>query len=188
MQTNMIIPTSYILFCMSILYSHAAQVYKYDVPIISIRAGNAWTINGNFNLIHQINLDEYEAFTNNISSLVEKHIPPSENKDVINYHLLQINQKLSQLRAVKTRSTRSINWIGSAWKWLAGNPDAADWDEILRSQNKIITNNNEQYKVNSQLMITTRYIIKKTNELVVKMNHINSGKEANRIGQEAMRC
>lgn len=48
-----------LLVSRGILMLHAAQIYHYDVPIVSIRAGNAWIINGNFKLVHVINIAEY---------------------------------------------------------------------------------------------------------------------------------
>ena len=62
-----------------------------------------------------------------------------------------MQERLNELINVNKRLTRSIDWIGSAWKWIAGNPDAADWNNILKSQEDVIENNNEQYKINKEL-------------------------------------
>lgn len=175
----------FLLILATLIYStvNAAHVYRYDAPIVTIRAGNAWTINGNFKLIHTINLSEYTTIANNITTLVEQHMPPSQNKDVLKYHLIQIQQRISELQGIRNRNRRSINWIGSAWKWVAGSPDATDWDTILGSQNALISNNNELYKINSQLLDTTNEVVLKTNQLISRMNEISSGKEAERIEQ-----
>lgn len=177
---------SLLVVCSGIFMLHAAQIYHYDVPIVSIRAGNAWIINGNFKLVHVINITQYVSITENISALVEKRMPPSGNKDIINYHLTQTKERLRELGQTKTRNRRSIDWIGSAWKWVAGNPDAADWNSMLKSQNSIIDNNNEQYKINTQLLNTTRIVVEKTNELIKRFNEINNGREAEQIGQQTL--
>lgn len=168
---------------MLIATANSARIYRYDAPLVTIRAGNAWTISGNFKLIHVIKLDEYAAIADNITDLVEKHMPPSQNKDIIKYHLAQVQERILELRSVKAKTKRSINWIGSAWKWIAGSPDATDWNTVLESQNAIIANNNEQYKINAQLLDTTNEVVHKANELIARMNEISNGKEAERIGQ-----
>ncbi|KAI8117681.1 hypothetical protein CVS40_10492 [Lucilia cuprina] len=53
-----------------------------------------------------------------------------------------------------TRHKRSIDWVSSAWKWIAGNPDATDWNTILESHQKLIENNEQQYVVNKDLFST----------------------------------
>lgn len=60
---------------------------------------------------------------------------------------------------------RSINWIGSAWKWLAGNPDATDWDQILSKTHELTINGDKQYKINE-------YIIKSNNGILDGYNRI----------------
>ena len=67
-----------------------------------------------------------------------------------------------------------INWIGSAWKWIAGSADAIDWGLILKSQKEIIiTNNNNQYIINDQILNITRSSIDKVNEIVMYINEIS---------------
>lgn len=172
------------MVCLGVMTLHAVQIYRCDVPIITVRAGNAWTIDGNFKLVHVINLDEYTTVAKNVTVLVEKHIPPGRTKEIIIYHLKQVQNRLIELGSIQSRSRRSVDWIGLAWKWVAGNPDATDWSSILHSQNAIITNNNEQYKINAQLLNTTNEVVHRTNELINKMNQITNGKEADRIGQD----
>ena len=65
----------------------------------------------------------------------------------------------------------------------AGNPDAADWDDILKSQNSVIKNINEQYKINSQFVNATAEVTRRLNELVIRMNEISSNKETEEIGR-----
>lgn len=168
---------------MSICTLYAFQIYRYDTPIVTINVGNAWTINGNFKFVHIINLDEYATITENVTKKIEKHIHPGQTKQIIDYHLAQIQERLFELKSVERRPRRSIDWIGSAWKWIAGSPDASDWNSILKSQNAIISNNNDQYKINAQLLKTTNEVVRKTNEIILRMNEISSGKEAERIEQ-----
>ncbi|KAI8116187.1 Retrovirus-related Env polyprotein from transposon gypsy [Lucilia cuprina] len=134
-------------------------------------------LTAHFKLIHVIDLQKYIEMTADISSTVQKHIPPSRNKEFILHHMLQIQERLSELTNEKRRTRKSIDWIGSAWKWVAGNPDATDWNTILKSQESIIANNNEQYKINKELHQTTNQAVEKINELIVRLNNITSGKD-----------
>lgn len=92
-------------------------------------------------------------------------------KPQLEHQTKQIQQLIRRLKRVHLKNRRSINWIGSAWKWIAGSPDATDWDTIIKSQNELISNNNEQYKVNSKLMETTNEMLQQYNKII---SHIDS--------------
>ncbi|GBP00110.1 Retrovirus-related Env polyprotein from transposon gypsy [Eumeta japonica] len=160
-----------------IAFVNSLQIYQYKTSLVSLKVGNGWIVDGNFKLIHVINLEEYQEMASNISSLILKTVPPSKNKEFILHHMSQMRERLDELTNVKRRSQRSINWIGSAWKWVAGNPDATDWNSILKSQENIIVNNNEQYKINKELQRTTNQAVRKINEIISRINNITSGKD-----------
>ncbi|XP_075157990.1 dopamine D2-like receptor [Haematobia irritans] len=102
------------------------------------------------------------------------------------HHLSQTNERLEELRSVKKRAPRSIHWIGSAWKWVAGNPDASDWNSMPMSQNNIIHNNNEQFKINSNLEQGMDRIVRKIDEVVARINNVTNGKDLDRIERITM--
>lgn len=162
---------------------NGAQIYQYETPLVSLKVGRGWIVNGNFKLVHIINLDEYVTVTVNISSLVRNQFPPSRNKEFILHHLTQIQDRLGELMNTKRRAPRSIDWIGSAWKWVAGSPDAADWNKILMSQENIIANNNEQYKINIGLQQATDQLARKINEVIARLNNVTSGRDYSLIEQ-----
>lgn len=41
-----------------------------------------------------------------------------------------------------------MNFIGSAWKWIAGNPDHEDYEIITNKMNNVLKNNNQQVIIN----------------------------------------
>lgn len=147
----------------------AVQIVQYNSSLVSLKDGNGWILEGNFRLIHVINLEKYMEVTTNTSYLIERHIPSSNNRGLILYHLHKIREWLGELTHGNRRQARSINWIGSAWKWLAGNPDASDWDDILRSQCDIVTNNDEQYKLHRDLQQKSDQAIQKVNEMIERL-------------------
>ena len=106
----MIFPLTNFLICHThIIAPCAITIFRYDTSVVTLRAGNAWTINRNMKLIHVNNLSE-----------------PSQNKHAISYYLAQVQERLVELRGIKNIKKISIDWTSSAWKWVAGNLDATD--------------------------------------------------------------
>lgn len=147
------------------------QIFKYTVPLISIKEGKAWIVNGNFNLVHMINLDGFERQLAEVSNTIEKNMKDGDGKQLIDFHLAQVTDRIRSLKREPHRKPRSIDWIGSAWKWVAGNPDAADWDKIVGSQQQIVANNNHQYKINDKLFNVVGDIATKINRIIDKENN-----------------
>ena len=96
-----------------ILTPRAVQIFRYNTPIVTLRPGNDWTINGNIKLIHVINLEDYTTIANNVTMMMQKYLSPSRKKDVINYYLAQVQERLIELKGIKNTKKRSID---SAWK------------------------------------------------------------------------
>lgn len=120
-------------------------------------------------------MKRYEEIVNEISAIVQHQIrPDSILKPQLDHQLLQIQGLLGRLGIHTPRGKRSINWIGSAWKWLAGNPDATDWDKIFTNENKIIENSNEQYKINNKLTETVNKLIADYNTIAKHLEHNNT--------------
>lgn len=134
--------------------------------MVTIKEGPGWIIDGHFKLVHLIRLDEFEDLLNKMTLAVQAVIKQPEKKIVARHHLTQLHERIDMLKGKMHRRQRSINWIGSAWKWLAGNPDAADWDEVLKNENNIIENNNHQYKINERILRITKDITQRINQVI----------------------
>lgn len=158
------------------------QAFSYDTPIVTIQEGSGWIINGYFKLIHIINMEKYSEMVDQLTLVANQ----DDNQQVLSHMIQQMNDHLAELRGTQTRRTRSIDWIGSAWKWLAGNPDASDWNKILDSQDDVIRNSNHQYQINSQVFELTRNITKKINELVLRSNNVSAKYDMEKLHQEAL--
>lgn len=52
---------------------------------------------------------------------------------------------------IPRRHVRSLDFLGSALKFIAGNPDHDDYELLLTKQHFLIENNNKQNKINSVL-------------------------------------
>lgn len=133
--------------------------------MISINTGQAKLQTGNFKIIHTIDIDEYENVTSGILDLISTdgckghHLFP-----YISYELGQIQNLIENLKPRKSK--RSLNFIGSAWKWIAGTPDHDDFITIKQKTNNVLENNNKQVIINN--LLTERL-----NNLTIISNEIN---------------
>ena len=65
----------------------------------------------------------------------------------------------------KPKNKRAINWIGTAWKWVAGTPDYHDMEIIESQMRRVLVNNNRQVIINSQFSDKINQTVKSFNEL-----------------------
>lgn len=121
-----------------------------------------------------IDLDRYRELVKEIAATVKSTMRDPQRAQTVDFRLHQISNRLSSLGGKSTRVLRSSDWIGSAWKWVAGSPDAADWNRILSSENEIIENNNHQYKINGKLFSKMEAVLLKVNRIIDEFkNHID---------------
>lgn len=156
--------------------AHGFTVLQYDVPLVSIDDGKGFISDGNFKLIHMINISQFEDLIGTFKDSLNL-LPTNNYRTIIQYHINVTSERLDLLKGKTTRRRRSINWIGSAFKWIAGTPDADDWEHIMQKTSELKENNNGQYKINAELFSRTNDIIKEVNSLIEYSK--NSVKELN---------
>ena len=133
---------------------------------------------GHYKIIHQIKLYEYEYLLSNITKIAKDYVAFNKNveKELIFPHVQflidKINNKILNLKVKKPKNKRSINWIGSAWKWVAGSPDHQDMEIIENHINNTLINNNKQVIINLQFSNELNQIIKTFNNLIKKGGNI----------------
>lgn len=151
-----------------------------------MRHGSGWIIDGNFKLIHAIDLSYYTTTLNELFKTADENIHDPDSRAIALYNINLIEKLLKELQGHGPRHPRAINWLGSAWKWLAGSPDADDWDKLLSSHNQILTNNNLQYKINSNLFKATEEALSKVSLALTTSNKIDEEIEAERFIQNIL--
>lgn len=92
----------------------------------------------------------------------------------LSHELIQLQNHLDR---IKPRVKRSINFIGSAWKWIAGNPDHDDFEIIEQKMNNVLQSNNRQIVIN-------KLSLEKINDLANATNKIVKVLELNEITHE----
>lgn len=141
--------------------------------IIALKTGRARVKNGNYKIIHDINLEKYEDAIEEVNT--ELQTPFIKNHTL--YHLLdfELTQVTTQLKKLKHKNRRSLDFLGSAWKWIAGSPDHEDFITIKEKINNVLTNNNRQTVVNdlfqSRLNQLDEYLNKLNNKVESKENN-----------------
>ena len=118
----------------------AFHIFEYRSPLVAIKNGEGWIINGHLSFVHVIQLGKLEQMLDTTSRFINSRPDEEKHKGMANYLIKKAYDRINTIKGV-TRTKRSIDWIGSAWKWIAGNPDASDWNLILDSQEKLIQNN-----------------------------------------------
>lgn len=120
-------------------------------------------------------MDEYDKIVDDIRPIIRHEISKTSILfPQLEHELTEINNILDQLRTKNaTKYKRSINWIGSAWKWVAGNPDATDWDQIMSQTHTLTENSDKQYKINEYLIKTGNTILNGYNRITDEINKDN---------------
>lgn len=97
-------------------------------------------------------------------------------RDLLKQQHDEISHILRTLEIPK-RHARSIDFIGSALKFVAGTPDHDDYKFLLTQQNFLIENNNRQTKINSVLQNRINEITNQINKIRFLLGKQVSGSE-----------
>lgn len=131
---------------------------------------------GNLKLIHIIEINQYQKFVSETTAIMQEHVPKSNPfSPLINHELTQIQDIIDNIKI--HRSKRSLNFIGSAWKWIAGNPDHDDVVMMENKMNDVLENNNHQVLINKEYSDRINKITNVTNEI---LNYIKKDKSFER--------
>lgn len=150
-----------------------ASVHVHDLtnnPLAIIPMGNAKIKTGYVRVVHPIDLIQIGNTIAKINDDIQRN--PFNNPL---YELIQIkNQKLYEtflkLKPFVTKQKRSIEIIGTVWKWIAGNPDAEDLRLINSSINSLIIQNNRQILINEAIDKRIQEITDITNQVLTIEN------------------
>lgn len=150
----------------------AADVFKYEAPLVPLQEGTVWRVNGHFKLAHAIDLRRFESLVQEARREAVQLTDPRIAALVAHY-LEESQEGLSRLMGTR-RARRSLDWIGSAWKWIAGSPDASDWDAILHAQESIVKSADQQVRINAGLFDASRHdSLRQLNEVAARVNAID---------------
>ncbi|KAH8333222.1 hypothetical protein KR067_005406 [Drosophila pandora] len=148
----------------TLLYKPAARIYKYDAPVVPLQQGGVWRINGMFKLVHVIDISRMMQLVDETSrdaaTLTDQRI-----NTITRHYLEQAAEGMNRVMRPTSRRARAVNWLGSAWKWIAGSPDAEDWNAVLNSEKMITENINQQIRINARLFDASHKSIQELNDV-----------------------
>lgn len=156
-----------------VICSAEIQIFDYTHSnMVAVNTGTATIQSGTFRIIHVIEISKYGE----VLKQIKEHISQYINRTHILFPYLSreitlIKDNLHRLE-IKHRNPRSINAIGTAWKWIAGNPDHDDFQILKDTMNKILRNENNQVIINKLTSEKIEELRTATNEIVklVKSN------------------
>ncbi|XP_041776420.1 uncharacterized protein LOC121595976 [Anopheles merus] len=119
-------------------------------PLAIVPLGQAKIRIGYLRTIHPIDLTELEEIISRVFENSTNSTGKSPLQSLINLKLEKLNATISKIRPRRLR-TKRWNSIGTAWKWIAGSPDAEDLTIINTTLNSLILQNNEQLLINNGL-------------------------------------
>lgn len=131
--------------------------------------------NGTFKVVHTIDLGQYKDLIEDLESTLNMNITYGNTlSPFLIQQILDIKGTLRRLSPSNVK--RSIDFIGSAWKWIAGTPDKHDFEILAQKMTNLIENNNRQMLINQLTTKRMQEISDITNE-IVKVKKENSNVE-----------
>lgn len=155
--------SSRILICLFGISSSKILDYT-SAHIIPIIQGNVAIYNDYIYLVHTTNTSDFELMLNQSIDMLPRFPPTSMYKDILKQQHDEISHILRTIQ-IPRRHARAIDFLGSALKFVAGNPDHDDYKMLLTKQNFLIENNNKQNKINSVLQARINEITDQLNVL-----------------------
>lgn len=149
-------------------YSHADYIPIHDGDIIIWKDYNY--------LKHSTNLTLYDTIIDETNKLMDI-FPKTHMKKILHNNIDQIETLLSTLRT-HHRQARSLNFLGTTLKIIAGTPDFDDFQGIKFHQNQLIESHNRQTEINTKINQQMQKITTAINSLISanKLNEIDSEK------------
>ena len=118
-----------------------------DLPLLTLMTGKCRIQTGNINVIHPINITEIETTGNLLTNVVYQKTN-NYLSQIAKHKIKELYSNLVEIRPRDHRGRRSLEPIGAVWKWIGGSQDATDLRIINQTMNELISNNNQQYRIN----------------------------------------
>ncbi|XP_037928897.1 uncharacterized protein LOC119663357, partial [Teleopsis dalmanni] len=167
--------------------------FKDNYSILPLQLGPARTIENYYNLIHIVNLEEYKSNINSIKNLLNKF----ENRDLLTSSLYvtkiklrELENKLITLTPIKRSRRGLINGLGTTIKFITGNMDSQDADNINKQIENIRSNINIFNSTITNQHWINLHMVQRFNDIALHINReqkiIESflDKTANKIKEE----
>lgn len=115
-------------------------------------------------LRHSSNLTEFDVIADETEKLIEL-FPQSHMRKLLDADIDHIRSLLSVVQ-IHHRMARSLDFLGSALKVIAGTPDASDFEKVRWSESQLIDASNKQIVINSETQEKINKLTDAVNEII----------------------
>lgn len=139
-------------------------------PILVVKEHDCKIQTGVIKIIHPIDLIGLENTMNMLISVNYNKL--TENNSLAEIAKFKIRKLYTNFYQVVPRHHRSRRWntLGTAWKWIAGSPDAQDLRIINSTMNDLIEQNNNQIQINNQINQRMQKLTNAINSITERVN------------------
>ncbi|XP_049306041.1 retrovirus-related Env polyprotein from transposon gypsy isoform X2 [Bactrocera dorsalis] len=128
---------------------------------------------GTYRIIHMTNITEYSTILRELNRNFIRNIPANNPLyPFITDEISSINITINNILP-KYKNKRSLDYVGSAWKWIAGNPDHDDLVAINSKFKEVIENNNQQLIINKNILERINNITEISNSIIKSLGSSN---------------
>nr|XP_029713358.1 uncharacterized protein LOC109622773 [Aedes albopictus] len=142
-------------------------------PVLLMKLGNCGIQTGTTIIVHPINLTNIEENIHNFHMITKNLDPKIPISELVIRRSRNLLDTFYQIKPLRSRRVRRYDAIGTAFKWIAGTPDADDLKLINGTLNELINNNNQQIQINTKINERIQDITRTVNEIIQKNDVIN---------------
>lgn len=139
-------------------------------PVLLTQYRDCKVQTGLIKIVHPINITILETNVNLINKIARKLDGSLPISQLVIRKSRELHSNLLQIKPIERKRKKRWDALGSAWKWLAGNPDADDLRIINKTTNELIQENNHQIKVNQMITDRIEDISNTVNQLIAQQN------------------
>lgn len=164
------LPTTYYILCLlPTLYANQLVIQNlHQSPFLLMKENDCKIQIGTTKIIHPIDLGVIEETANMLTNAFYKKLTTiNPIEEVIKYKIKKLYSSIQGLKPLQHHRQKRWDVLGTAWKWIAGSPDADDLRIINSTMNDLIDQNNNQFEVNE-------HINQKIQELTSSMNLLSA--------------
>ncbi|XP_055625286.1 uncharacterized protein LOC129767975 [Toxorhynchites rutilus septentrionalis] len=153
---------------LKIVITEKIDVKRIDhLPIIAFNLGTARIQQTSHYYMHHFNVTSLKTHVE-ILKIQFEQLKPNQFTSLTKQTFEQIHQTLENL--APSRRQKRWNSLGTAWKFIAGSPDANDLKILNSSINDLISNNNQQVRINRALNLQLKELVFKTKDAIELSN------------------
>lgn len=147
--------------------------YLHNDPVLMIKLSDCKIQNGFDKIVHPINLSSIEQNVLLITKIIRQLDSSLPIAQLATEKSRALINNLRQVKPYNPRRKRRWDTLGSAWKWLAGSPDADDLRLINTTMNELIEQNNQQFIINKMVNERIDDVTKAVNNIIKQQNMEN---------------